>query len=236
LLAYDPAYAYETTTIVKDGLRRMFANGEDVFYYITLYNENYSMPAMPKGVEAGILRGIYPVRAPLEATAKAKRRVQLFGSGTILRSVLAAQELLAERYGVAADVWSVTSYQQLYREARATERRNRLHPARSPEVPYIAQAIAQHPGPIVAATDYVSEVPSVVARFVGRRFTPLGTNGFGRSDTREALRRFFEVDAATIAVTALWSLVQEGTLDAAVAEKAVRELEVDPEKVDPAVA
>jgi len=231
LQAYDPAYAYEMAVIVRDGMRRMFHEGEDVFYYITAYNENYAMPPMPKGVEDGILKGLY-LAAPAR---EGKHRVQLFGSGTILRCALAAQEILASRYGVAADVWSATSYQQLYREARAVERENRMHPAAKPRVPYVSRVLEGHPGPVVAATDYVSEVPSVIARFVPRRFLPLGTNGYGRSDTREALRRFFEVDAQCIALTALYGLAQDGAIDAKVAEKAVRELDVDPDKVDPAI-
>ena len=235
LQAYDPAYAYEVATIVKDGLHRMFRKGEDVFYYLTVYNENYAMPKMPDGVEEGILKGMYLVRPALDPQ-KAKHRVQLFGSGSILRSALAAQATLAERYGVAADVWSVTSYQQLYREARVCERYNRLHPAAKPKVPYITSLLEGRPGPVIAATDYVSEVPSAVSRFVPRRYLPLGTNGFGRSDTREALRRFFEVDAAFITATALYGLVQDGALEAKVAEQAVRELDIDPEKLDPAVA
>ena len=235
LQAYDPAYAYEVAIIVKDGLRRMFTNGEDIYYYLTLYNENYLMPAMPAGAEEGILKGMYLVRAGA-APKDPKHRVQLFGSGTMLRSVLAAQELLANRYGVAADVWSVTSYQQLYREARASERQSRLHPGQKPVVPYVTKLLEGHPGPVIATTDFITEVPSVIARFVPRRFLPLGTNGFGRSDTREALRRFFEVDANFVALTALHGLVQDGVLEAKVAERAVRELEIDPEKVDPAIS
>ena len=231
LQAYDPGYAYEMAVIVRDGMRRMFHEGEDVFYYITTYNENYSMPPMPKGAEDGIINGLYLVKPAQEG----KHRVQLFGSGSILRSAIGAQEILASKYGVAADVWSATSYQRLYREARSVERENRMHPAAKPQVPYVTRVLEGHPGPVVAATDFVSELPSVIARFVPRRFLPLGTNGFGRSDTREALRRFFEVDAQCIALTALYGLAQDGVIDAKVAEKAVRELDVDPDKIDPAI-
>ncbi len=230
--AYDPAYAYEVAVIVEEGIRRMFHRGEDVFYYVTLYNENYPMPPKPAGVDAGILAGMYLLKPSiLEGAAP---RVQLFGSGTMLREALAAAELLAERYEVAADVWSVTSYQQLYREARACERHNRLHPGETPRVPYVAATLAGHEGPVVAVTDYVSELPATIARFVPRAYLPLGTEGFGRSDTREALRAYFEVDAAHIAATALHALARQGAMSPERASAALIELGIDAKKPDPA--
>jgi pyruvate dehydrogenase E1 component len=232
MLAYDPAYAYEVAIIVQDGLRRMLERDEDVFYYITLYNENYLMPPMPEGSAEGILKGMYL----LKAAPGQGPRVQLFGSGTILQNVLAAQRLLADSYGVAADVWSVTSYQQLYREARAVERDNRLHPERKPRTPYIATALEGHAGPVVTASDWVSELPSLVSRFVPRRFLPLGTNGFGRSDTRENLRKHFEVDPGSIVCSALYALSQEGKVEPAVVARALKEHDVRPDKQDPLTA
>ncbi|MBN1959605.1 MAG: pyruvate dehydrogenase (acetyl-transferring), homodimeric type [Deltaproteobacteria bacterium] len=232
--AYDPAYAYEVAVIIKDGLRRMFSDNEDIFYYITLYNENYKMPPKPEGVDEGIVKGMYLDRAALSDIKGP--RVQLFGSGALLRSAIAAQEILATKYNVAADVWSVTSYQQLYREARSCERHNRLHPSNTPKLPYVTQLLEGHQGPIIATSDYVSELPSIVSRYLSRRFTALGTNGFGRSDTREALRYFFEVDAAYIAQAALASLAQDGTIETKVVEQAIKDLDIDPEKLDAAIA
>ncbi len=234
--AYDPAYAYEIAVIVKEGLSRMLERDEDVTYYLTLYNENYLMPEMQRGVEEGILRGMYLVRPAPELPQAGRRRVQLFGSGTILRSALAAQTLLQERYGVAADVWSVTSYQQLYRDARAVERHHRLHPAAGEKVSYVARQLEGHLGPVVAASDWVSELPSVLARFVRRPFYALGTDGYGRSDTREALRRHFEIDGPFIAATALYGLAQEGVLEPQEVAQAIRELDIDADKIDAAVA
>ncbi len=233
--AYDPAYAYETAVIVKDGLTRMLEKDEDVIYYITLYNENYAMPPLPEGhdaIEEAIVRGMYLLRPALEAASDTPR-VQLFGSGTILRNVLEAQRLLAERFGVAAEVWSVTSYQQLYRDGRACERHNRLHPQEKPALPYVAQALVDHPGPVVAASDWVAELPSLIARFLPAPLWPLGTGGFGRSDVRTALRQHFEIDPASIAVTALYALRQQGTVSAKRVADAIEELQVNPEHLDP---
>src|SRR5437762_2512966 len=198
--AYDPAFAYEVAAIIKDGLRRMYVDGEDVYYYLTLYNQDYPMPAMPSGVEDGILRGMYLYRG---AVQQAKHRAQLFGSGVILLDVLKAQEILAEKYQVAADVWSVTSYNQLRNQALEVERWNRLHPADPPRVPYVTKAVEQKAGPIIAASDFMKLVPDMIARWVRAPFVPLGTDGFGRSDTRDALRRHFEIDAAHIVVATL---------------------------------
>ncbi|MFN7941810.1 MAG: pyruvate dehydrogenase (acetyl-transferring), homodimeric type [Thermoanaerobaculia bacterium] len=231
LAVYDPAFAYELAVVLREGLRRMATENEDVFYYLTLYNENYVQAPMPAGAEEGILRGLYRFRA---AELPADRpRVQLLGSGPILLQALAAQELLAERFGVAADVWSATSYKELRREALDCERWNRLHPESEPRLPYVTAALGAARGPVVAVSDYMKLVPDQIGRFVPQGLAPLGTDGYGRSDSRAALRRFFEVDAAAIAVAALAELARRGDLDRAVAGRAIRELGVDPEVADP---
>src|SRR5580700_8761501 len=229
--SYDPAYMYEIAVIVHDGIRRMYEAGEDRFYYITLYNEDYPMPEMPKGCEEGILRGIYKYREP----ANGKAVVQLFGSGPILNEALRAQEMLAEKYGVAADVWSVTSYNELRREALATERWNRLHPGDEEKKPYIVTAIDGTEGPIVAATDYMKVVPDQLSPWLHDRLVSLGTDGFGRSDNRQHLRRHFEVNAESIATAALSRLARDGKFDVQKSQKAFEELGVATEGQDPAV-
>jgi pyruvate dehydrogenase E1 component len=230
--AYDPAYAYEIAVIVQDGIRRMFQEMEDRFYYLTLYNENYAMPPMPAGVSDGILKGIYK----LKSAEKGKASLQLFGSGPILNEAVRAQSILAERYAIAADVWSVTSYNELRREALRTERWNRLHPDQPSRPPYIVGALGDAKGPIVAAADFMKVVADQVAPWLPGRMVTLGTDGFGRSDNREHLRRHFEVNAESIAAAALARLARDGAFDAAKAKKAFGELGVDPERVDPAVA
>jgi pyruvate dehydrogenase E1 component len=230
--SYDPAFAYETAVIVQDGLRRMYQEHEDRFYYITMYNEDYAMPAMEEGVREGILRGIYR----LKQAGSGKAVVQLFGSGPILNEALRAHGILAEKYGVAANVWSATSYNELRREALATERWNRLHPSKQPKRPYIVTALEGNDGPIVAATDYMKIVPDQLAPWLGGRLVSLGTDGFGRSDNREHLRRHFEVNAESIVAAALAALAREKKFDAAKAEKALAELGVKSEKPDPARA
>ena len=230
--AYDPAYAYEIAVIVQDGIRRMYQEQEDLFYYLTLYNENYPMPQMPEGVAEGILKGIYRYRA----AAEGKARVQLFGSGPILNEALRAQGMLAEKYGVPADVWSVTSYNELRRDALRAERWNRLHPGQPPRQPYICQALNGAGGPIVAATDYMKVVADQVAPWLPGRMETLGTDGFGRSDNREHLRRHFEINAESIAAAALSRLARDGQFPSDRAAAAIAELGVDPEKIDPALA
>ena len=185
---YDPAYAYETTVIVMDGLNRMYHLREDAMYYITIENENYPMPAMPKGVEEGIIEGIYKLSS-LNAGSR-KPKIQLFGSGAILRETLRAQQLLAEKYDISSDVWSVTSYKELRRGAQSAERWNFLHPGKKPRKSYLEKTLKGEKGPFLAASDYVQAVPELIARWVPGGLTVLGTDGFGRSDTREALRRF----------------------------------------------
>jgi pyruvate dehydrogenase E1 component len=227
---YDPAFAYELAVIIKNGLRTMVALGQDVFYYVTLYNENYEMPAMPEGVEEGIVRGIYRVR---RADGEFPLKAQLLGSGPTVREVLRAADILAEQFGVGADVWSVTSYQQLRADALAAERWNRLHPAEVPRVPYITQQLAGAPGPVVAASEYVKLVPDMVARFIPQGLTPLGTDGYGLSDTRAALRRHFEVDAENVAVATLSALARTGAIPKEQAGSAIIGFGLDPDRPDP---
>jgi pyruvate dehydrogenase E1 component len=229
---YDPAFVYELAAIVQDGLRRMYEKGEDLFYYITMYNEDYAMPAMPEGAREGILRGIYRLRA-----AEAGKPVaQLFGSGPILNEALRAQQILAEKYKVTTDVWSVTSYNELRRDALAVERWNRLHPSQEAKQPYILSALANADGPIIAATDYIKVVPDQLAPWLPDRLVSLGTDGFGRSDNREHLRRHFEVSAESIVAATLSRLAREGKFDAKQVENAFAELGIDTERGDPARA
>ena len=233
LRAYDPAFAYELAVIIEDGIRRMYTNGENIFYYITVMNENYTMPAMPEGAREGILRGLYRFRA---AVKDSKLRAQLFGSGTILREAIKAQEILAEKFGVAADVWSVTSYKELYRDAIETERWNMLHPLEKPRVPYVTETMKDAPGVFVAASDYLKSLPAMIAQWMPRRLACLGTDGFGRSETRPALRDFFEVDARHIAFTTLVELFREKQVDAALIQRAIKELAINPDKLNPHTA
>jgi pyruvate dehydrogenase E1 component len=231
LRAYDPTFAYEVAVIIEDGIRRMYRHRENIFYYITLMNENYAMPPMPAGSRDGILRGMYCVRP--SGKKKAKLRAQLFGSGSILREALKAQEILEEKFGVAADVWSVTSYKELYRDGCDVERWNMLHPAEKPRVPYVTQCLQDAPGVIVAATDYLKVLPNMVAPWIPRRIQTLGTDGFGRSESRAALRDFFEVDARHIAFAALVELFRDNQLDRAALTKAMKELSINPDKPNP---
>ena len=231
LVAYDPAYAYEIAVIIQDGIRRMYKDGENIFYYITVMNEPYAMPAMPEGVEEGILRGMYKVRAA--TNKKAKLRAQLLGSGAILNEALHAQEILEKNYGVAADVWSVTSYKGLYTDAIETERWNRLHPDETPRLPYVAQCLAEEQGVFVAASDYLKVLPAMISKWVPRRIATLGTDGFGRSEGRESLREFFEVDARFITVATLHELAQDGLVGEATVQNAIKDLAINPDKPNP---
>ncbi len=229
-VSYDPTYNYELAVIVRDGMRRMYAEQEDVYYYITVLNENYAHPAMPAGVEDGILRGAYLLRDAGDAT---RPRVQLMGSGAILREVIGAAELLAETFGIDADVWSATSFNELRRDGLAAERFNLLHPGDEPRVPYISAALEGRRGPLVAATDYLKSYADQIRPFVDRRFHALGTDGFGRSDYRRKLRDFFEVDARWIALAALNALAADGTIARSVVADAVKTLGIDPNKPNP---
>ncbi len=237
LRAYDPAFAYEIAVIIQDGIRRMYKDGENLFYYITVMNEPYAMPAMPPPVEKvkeGILRGLYRFRAT--ENKKSKLRAQLFGSGAILNEVLRAQEILETKYGVAADVWSVTSYKELYVDGNECERWNRLHPSEKPRVPYLTAQLAGSPGVLVAASDYLKSLPAMVGQWMPRRLCTLGTDGFGRSEGRTALRDFFEVDARFITLATLHELLQEGQIERGVVDKAITDLGINPEKLNPVIS
>jgi pyruvate dehydrogenase E1 component len=231
LLAYDPAFAYELAVIIRDGIRRMYKEKEDVFYYLTVMNEPYPQPAMPKGAEEGILRGMYRFRAA--GAKKARLRAQLFGSGALLREAIQAQELL-EKFGVAADVWSITSYKELYKDGHACERWNMLHPGEKPRIPYATECLGDAPGVFVAASDYVKALPDSVSRWFPRPLVSLGTDGFGRSESRSSLRDFFEVDARFIALATLRALADEDQVKPEVVRKAIRALEINPDKPNPA--
>jgi len=238
-VAYDPAYHYELATIIRDGIQRMYGEKkEPIFYYITLYNENYPQLAMPEGSEEGILKGLYLLRrgegirdqAHQGGGAAAKNRVQLLGSGSLLREAMRAQEILASEFNVTADVWSATSYKALRHEALACDRWNLLHPGETPKVPYVTQVLGEAEGPVVAVTDFMRLVPDQIARWVPQGLTPLGTDGYGRSDTRKALRRFFEIDAECVAFAALAQLAKRGAIDGKVPGEALAKLGIDPEK------
>jgi pyruvate dehydrogenase E1 component len=229
-LSYDPAFAYEVATIIKEGMRRMLDEGEDIFYYLTLYNEPYPQPAMPDGVEDAILAGLYPFkRADTEKT----HRAQILASGVMVRQALRAQELLAENHDVAADVWSATSYQQLRTDALDTERWNRLHPDAAKKQPYVTQTLESSEGPVIAVSDSMKAVPDQIARWVRAPFVALGTDGFGRSDTREALRRFFEVDAEHIVVATLAALAEFGDVKPEAVSEAIERYGIDPDRTPP---
>jgi pyruvate dehydrogenase E1 component len=231
LRAYDPAFAYELAVIINDGIDRMYKKGENGFYYITVMNEPYAMPPMPEGSREGILKGMYRFRAA--TNPKAKLRAQLFGSGAILREAIRAQEILEEKYNVGADVWSVTSYKSLYYNGIETERWNYLHPAEKPRVPYVTQCLANAPGVLVAASDYLKTLPNLIDKWMPRHLACLGTDGFGRSEGRTWLRDFFEVDARFITVATLYELMREGKIQPAVVQKAIAELGINTEKPDP---
>ncbi len=235
LLAYDPAYACELAVIIQDGIRRMYQQREDVFYYITLYNEPYAMPAMPTGAADGILKGMYLLSAG-EPERPRSGVVNLLGSGPILRHVLSAAELLAEKFGVAANVWSVTSYKELRRDALSVQRWNMLHPTEPPRKPYVTEQLERYPAPVVAASDYMKLVADQIAAWVPGGQLSLGTDGFGRSDTRERLRSHFEVDAHHIAIAALYELARHGQIERERVRQAINELDIDPDRADPHTA
>ncbi len=229
-VAYDPTYSYELAVIIQDGLRRMLHEQEDVFYYITLMNENYAHPAMPEGTREGILKGMYLLRDGGKAKAP---RVQLMGSGTILREVIAGADLLRDDFGIASDVWSVPSFTELRREGLQVERWNLLHPTSVQRKSYVETCLADRQGPAVAATDYIRTFADEIRPFVGRRYRVLGTDGFGRSDYRAQLRRFFEVDRHYVALAALKSLADEEQIPASRVAEAIKKYEIDPEKPNP---
>ncbi|MBA3639659.1 MAG: pyruvate dehydrogenase (acetyl-transferring), homodimeric type [Acidobacteriota bacterium] len=229
-ISYDPAYAYELAVIIQDGIRRMYRDQESIFYYLTVMNEQYEMPAMPEGSREGILKGMY--RFSKASNGKAKLKAQLLGSGTILNEVRAAAVLL-EKYGVAADVWSVTSYNELYRDGNACERWNMLNPG-APKVPYVTQALKDTQGVIVAASDYLKVLPASIDRWMPRRVRSLGTDGFGRSEARKELREFFEVESRYVALATLAELAQNGEIETNVVAQAMKDFGIDPNKKNPA--
>jgi pyruvate dehydrogenase E1 component len=230
-LAYDPAYAFEVATIIRDGIRRMYVDGEDVFYYVALYNENYPMPEMPKGVEEDLLAGLY--RFKKGPNGKKMHRAQILGSGPMVQQALRAQDLLAEHHDVSADVWSATSFQRLRVDALEAERWNRLHPGQAPRVPFVTRQLEPTDGPVVAVTDSMKAVSDQISRWVPGPFVSLGTDGFGRSDTREALRRFFEVDAEHTVVAVLSELARMGEVKPEAVADAIKSYDIDPERAAP---
>jgi pyruvate dehydrogenase E1 component len=234
LLAYDPAFAYEIAVIIQDGIKRMYIDGESIFYYLTVTNEPLPMPEMPGDVREGVLKGLYRFKASERKDAKV--RAQLLGSGTIMYEVLKAQQILEEKYGIGADVWSVTSYKQLYRDANDCERWNMLHPGDAAKVPYVTATLKDAQGPFIAASDYMKVLPESIGKWVPGQLVSLGTDGFGRSESRAALRDFFEVDAKHIVLATLTALMREKKIGADVVKRAVQELRINPEKANPAVS
>jgi pyruvate dehydrogenase E1 component len=234
LVAYDPAFAYEIAVIIQDGIRRMYVDQESIFYYLTVMNEQYPMPAMPENAREGILKGMYRLKTTSRPDAKA--RAQLFGSGAILPEVMRAQEILETTYGVGADVWSVTSYSELYRDGHRSERWNLLHPTAPPSEPYVTRCLKDAPGVFVAASDYLKALPDSIDRWLRRPLTTLGTDGFGRSDTRASLRDFFEVDYRYVIVATLGALARDGVFERSVVEEAIKTHQIDVDKRDPAVS
>jgi pyruvate dehydrogenase E1 component len=237
-VSYDPTFAHEVAVIVADGLRRMYVEQEDVFYYLTLMNENYTQPPMPEGAEEGIVKGLYLFR---EGQAGRGPRVQLMGSGTILREVIAAGEMLEADWDVAADVWSAPSFTELRRDGLDVARWNMLHPTEPPRRSWVEQCLGDRPaGPAVAATDYVRAFPDQIREFVGgpggRRYVVLGTDGFGRSDYRRALRDFFEVDRRYVVVAALSALARDGVVEPTRVAEAIERYGIDPDRPAPAHA
>ncbi|HEY0454910.1 MAG TPA: pyruvate dehydrogenase (acetyl-transferring), homodimeric type, partial [Verrucomicrobiae bacterium] len=232
LMVYDAAFSYEIAAIIQDGMRRMYHDGQNIFYYLTLYNENYPMPAMPAGVEDGILKGLYKFKQGAEGK---KHKAQIFGSGPIIRSALQAQTILADKYDVSADVWSATSYRRLRNETLETQRWNLLHPEAQPRKSYLQNLLEPEKGVFVAVSDFMKIVPDQIAPWVPGGLTTLGTDGFGRSDTRENLRRFFEIDANMVVVATLNALAQKGQIDKGLVAKAIKDLEINPEKIHPSV-
>ncbi len=235
-ISYDPTFAYEVAVIIQHGLKRMYADQEDVFYYITLMNENYQHPAMPKGTEEGIIKGMYCLSESALSGGKGNKKapqIQLLGSGTILREVIAAQQLLADDFGVAADVWSCPSFTELRREGQSVSRWNMLNPDKKPREPYVSQCLDRATGPVVAATDYMKIFADQIRPYIHKHYVVLGTDGFGRSDTREKLREFFEVDRRYIAVAGLKALADEGTIDKSKVAEAINKYGIDPQKPEP---
>jgi len=232
--AYDPAFAYELAVIIHEGIYRMYEKQESIFYYLSIGNENYAMPAMPKGVREGIIKGMYKFKASDKKNPKLK--AHLFGSGAIMNQVLEAQKILEENYHVATDVWSVTSYNLLHKDALHVERWNMLHPFEAPKLPYVTQCLAKEKGVCVAASDYIKALPDKIAKWMPQGLVSLGTDGFGRSDSRKALRDFFEVDARHITLATLVALYRNKEIKIDVVEKVIKDLHINPEKANPMIS
>ena len=234
LMVYDPAFAYELAVIIQDGMRRMFHEQEATFYYITMYNETYPQPPFPKEAAEGILKGMYRLKNTEGKRRATEVRAQLLGSGPILREVLRAHDILNEQFNINTDVWSVTSYKHLREEALDVERWNLLHPDHKAKQSYLSQCLDDTKGPVIAASDYMRLVPEQIARWLPARMLPLGTDGFGRSDDRQGLRRHFEVDAEHIAFATLSVLAQQGKVDKKTLRDAMKKLGIEPDKPNPA--
>ena len=232
LLTYDPAFTYELAAIIADGMRRMYLEGEDVSYYLTLYNENYIMPPMPEGAQEGILSGLYKFKPGPE---NKKLKAQIFGSGPIIREALRAQEILANDFDISADVWSATSYKLLRNDALRSKRWNMLHPTEPPKKSYLERTLEHEAGPFIAVSDNMKIVADQIAPWVPGGLTTLGTDGYGRSDTRERLRRFFEVDAESVVLATLYALAEKEQLARSEVQKAINQLKIDPEKIFPEI-
>ena len=230
VIAYEPAFLYEISVMIEEGMRRMYVNEEDIYYYITLHNENYPMPSMPENCREGILKGLYKFK---KSTAPHKIKAQIFGSGAIIQSALKAAEILEKDYGVSADVWSATSYKQLRTDALNAKRWNMLHPTAAPKKSYLEETLAKEDGVFVAVSDNMKVVPDQIAQWVPGGLMTLGTDGFGRSDTRVSLRRFFEIDAESTVIAVLYALAEKGKIEKKVVEKAIKDLKVNPEKIHP---
>jgi pyruvate dehydrogenase E1 component len=233
-MSYDPTFAYEVAVIIQDGLRRMYAEQQDVYYYLTVMNENYTHPAMPEGAAPNILKGMYKLKAgPADDKAGKSARVQLLGSGVILRQVIAAAELLKNDWGVEADIYSCPSFTELARDGNAITRWNMLHPTEKPRRSHVESMLEGTRGPVIAATDYMRLFAEQIRPLIARRYVVLGTDGFGRSDTREKLRQFFEVNPQYVTVAALKALADEGTLPATKVAEAIKKYGLDPDKPAP---
>jgi len=228
-VSYDPAFGYELTVIVQDGLKRMFQDKENKFYYITTKNENYAQPAMPVGAEEGIVKGMYL----LQEGKDSDKKVQLMGCGTILREVIAAADILRDEYGIESDIWSTTSINELRRDAQSVSRWNMLHPEEEARTSYLAECLEGHEGPVIASTDYMRIYADQLREYIPRTYKVLGTDGFGRSDTRAKLREFFEVNRYYVTVAALTALAEEGKVERTVVAKAMQKFGINPEKPAP---
>jgi len=236
LMTYDPAYAYELAVIIQDGIKRMYVDQEAIFYYLTVGNENYTMPAMPEGCEQGILKGLYKLLDAPKVEGKSGLRAQLIGSGAILNEVVKARTILAEKYGVAADVWSATSYKELRRDGMECDRFNLFNPEKPAKVPYITQILGNTEGVIVAASDYVKVMSDMIGRWIPRPIVSLGTEGYGRSENRASLRDFFEVDARYVVLATLHALARDGKIKQSVVSQAIKDLGINPDKLNPLIA